>query len=201
MTSDERLASMLYFSGESVVVTEKMDGENSCILPGGRYHARSPDSGPAPWRTHLAALAYRVGKELPDGWMLFGENVYAKHSIAYDDLLAYFLGFSIWDREWCYSWDDTMEWFSLLDVVNVPIIYEGIYNRATIEWVFENYSKSRGREVEGYVVRCRRGFLSASFKENVAKYVRAGHVQTDERWERSWAPNKLLKDRNGTNAE
>jgi len=35
---------------------------------------------------------------------------------------------------------------------------------------------------EGYVVRWARGFHASEFPRAVAKYVRAGHVQTDDHW-------------------
>jgi len=46
---------------------------------------------------------------------------------------------------------------------------------------------------EGYVVRTIDGFSSQEFPRHVAKYVRAGHVQTDETWRRTWKAAKLFK--------
>jgi len=39
---------------------------------------------------------------------------------------------------------------------------------------------------EGFVVRLAAGFSDAAFERNVAKYVRANHVQTPPDFRRSW---------------
>ena len=47
---------------------------------------------------------------------------------------------------------------------------------------------------EGYVVRTVAGFAHEEFADHVAKYVRAGHVQTDEHWmHRAVVPNGLRR--------
>jgi hypothetical protein len=39
------------------------------------------------------------------------------------------MGFSVWDdKNNCLSWNDTIEWFNLLEIQHVPAIYDGIYN-------------------------------------------------------------------------
>ena len=77
--------------GESrVVVTEKMDGE--CTTMYRDYlHARSTDYSPHPSRDRVRALHAQIAHDIPEGWRVCGENVYAQHSISYDALPSYFL--------------------------------------------------------------------------------------------------------------
>ncbi|MFJ1898453.1 AAA family ATPase [Streptomyces sp. NPDC088115] len=71
-------------TGSEVVVTEKMDGENTTLYADG-LHARSLDSAHHPSRARVKALQGRVGPRVPAGWRICGENVFARHSIPYDE--------------------------------------------------------------------------------------------------------------------
>lgn len=64
-TSDDKvLSSMDHFSGREVVVTEKMDGENTTIYSDG-LHARSTTSQRHPSRSWVASLdGERDGQEI-----------------------------------------------------------------------------------------------------------------------------------------
>jgi ATP-dependent RNA circularization protein (DNA/RNA ligase family) len=190
---DERLADTIYFKDQPVIVTEKLDGENSTINFKGTFHARSIDSRHSPWQTHLATEAARIASlGLPETYHICGENMYAKHSIEYDDLETFFYVFSIWDDNYCLPWEHTLEWLQLLDLKHPPIFYEGIFDIDKIQKAFEDYRYSiNNREVEGYVVRRTHGFLINAFAENVCKYVRSNHVTTDKHWTTTWSPNKL----------
>jgi hypothetical protein len=190
---DERLIDTIYFDNEEVVVTEKIDGENSTIYSDGSFHARSIDSGSAPWRSYVATEAARLSTyNLPENMRICGENMYAKHSIGYDNLETYFYAFNIWEDDYCLPWKQTLEWLELLELKHPPIIYEGKFDINKIQQAFEKYIEFK--EVEGYVVRRTHGFLGNSFAENVCKYVRAGHVTTDSHWSKTWVPNKLRSE-------
>lgn len=67
-------------TGSEVVVTEKMDGENTTLYADG-LHARSLDSAHHPSRARVEALQGRVGPRILAGWRICGENVFARHSI------------------------------------------------------------------------------------------------------------------------
>lgn len=176
-TSDDRiLSSMSMFEGKHVAVTEKMDGENTSMYRD-KVHARSIDSGHHPSRDWIKQNVWsRIRYDIPEGWRVCGENMYAEHSIRYEDLQDYFLGFSVWnDRNTCLSWDDTLVWLSLLDIVPAPVLYCGVYD----EWTIRSLWKGTG---EGYVIRNVEQFTYATFKDNVAKFVRKNHVTTSEHW-------------------
>ena len=81
------------FVDKQVVVTEKMDGENTTFYKDG-LHARSVNSGSHPSRSWVKDLHARMAWRIPEGIRICGENLYAKHSIHYTDLPSYFLVFS-----------------------------------------------------------------------------------------------------------
>ena len=99
-----------------------------------------------------------------------------------ENLESYFYGFSVWDNNntnMCFDWDATQEWFSLLGIVSVPVLYDGIYNEELIKTF---WSEEMNDYREGYVIRTFEGFHYDDFPNNVAKFVRRGHVQTDQHW-------------------
>lgn len=85
---DVRVGGLGGFVGREVVVTEKLDGENTTLYADG-LHARSVDSAHHPSRAWLKALHGRIADRIPAGWRVCGENLYARHSIPYDTLDGY----------------------------------------------------------------------------------------------------------------
>lgn len=166
-------------AADEVVMTLKLDGEATSIYSDGYSHARSVTSSAHPSRDHIRALAAAVGTQLPHGWRLAGENVYAEHSIRYDDLPAHFLVYSIWDGNRCLSWDETVEWCELLDLHTVPVIYRGpMLDDNGLAKQFAPYADAH----EGWVVRDGGEFAMRDFQTRLVKMVRRGHVQTDQHW-------------------
>lgn len=194
-TADDRiLPSIEHFEGQEVVVTEKIDGENTTMYSGGYMHARSRDSASHPSQSRCRALAARVGLDIPEGWRVSGENVYALHSIPYDRLTAFFYVFGIYDdQDCCLSWNDTVQWAELLGLETAPVLYRGTFDLTAIEAAFNGVS-AFGDTAEGYVVRLACGFPCADFARNLAKWVRPHHVQdTDEHWRsKPVVPNRLV---------
>ena len=166
--------------GKEVVVTEKMDGENTNIYPDG-MHARSIDSKFHPSRTWVKKLQGEIGWQLRDTERLCGENLYAKHSIHYKALESYFYVFGYWEGTLCHSWDDTVLKASELGLVTVPVLYRGEWNEDLIKTLREDILSSDGTK-EGFVMRLSESFEMADFTKSVAKYVRSNHVQTDQHW-------------------
>jgi hypothetical protein len=166
-------------TADEIVVTLKQDGENTTFYADGHSHARSVTASPHPSRDHVRALAAMVGPQLPYGWRVCGENMWAVHSIEYRDLPAHFLVFSIWEQDRCLSWDETTEWAELLDLTMVPVIYRGpMLDEAGLSKVFAPYADAH----EGYVVRDAAEFRVSDFQQRLVKFVRASHVQTDQHW-------------------
>ncbi len=175
------------FPGNTIVITEKMDGENTTIYRDG-VHARSIDSRHHPSRNWVKQLQGRIGYLIPEGWRLCGENLFARHSLEYESLEGYFYLFSIWNQEnICLSWQETIHWAEKLALPLVPEIYRGTFDEQLIRKL-----KIDEKICEGYVVRTETSFNYSSFKENIAKWVRPHHVTTDKHWMHSAVvPNKL----------
>ena len=177
-----------------VVVTIKMDGECSTIYPNGYFHARSIDGNFHPSQSYLKKYLQEWYSRIPNDWRVCGENLYAKHSIEYtfDDPKEYFQVFGIvTDEDYFLAWEDTELWCELIEVNHVPVIYKGIYNKDSILTAYDNYRKTSTNETEGFVVRNSNAFSFEEFYNNVAKYVRKNHVQTNAHWRTTWVPNKL----------
>lgn len=159
------------FTGRHVIVTEKLDGENTTIYRD-VTHARSLDSGYHPSRGWARALQGRVGHELPDGWRLCGELLSAEHHIAYRDLPGYFLLFGIYDdRNHALSWPQTVEWAALLDIPTVPVIYDGPYSQQAVRAAYAAHRPPYSDRKEGFVVRVADAFAYRDFPQSVAKAV------------------------------
>lgn len=154
------------FVDRNVVVTLKMDGENTTMY-NDYIHARSLDSSPHESRNWIKTFWSKMSYMIDDNMRLCGENLYAKHSIHYADLKSYFMLFSIWIDDKCLSWQDTVEFAKILDLETVPVIYEGIYNKEKIQNIYKKYEDIH----EGYVIRYSDEFKYSNFKNSVAKFV------------------------------
>ncbi|MEU9046356.1 MULTISPECIES: RNA ligase family protein [unclassified Kitasatospora] len=174
---DVRTGDLTALAGAEVVVTEKLDGENTTLYPDG-LHARSLDSAHHPSRAWVKGLQGRIGGRIPDGWRICGENLFARHSIPYTDLESWFYGFSVWtDRDHCLDWDDTVRFLRRLGVPSPPVLWRGRFDERALRALPLDLNRQ-----EGYVVRTVRGFSRAEFGERVAKWVRPHHVRTDTHW-------------------
>ncbi len=188
-TSDDRVHRDLSgFEGEEVVVTEKMDGECTSLYPD-YYHARSLDSNSHPSQSWARNFHAGMKHNIPPGWRICAENLYAQHSIPYFDLPSYLLAFSIWDHNnTCLAWDEFLTFCQLFEIEPVPVLYRGPWDEAVIRAQFSRLHVSR----EGYVVRVARKFQFAEFRRVVGKFVRKDHVQTTHHWKaQAVVPNGL----------
>ena len=183
------------FIGKQVVVTEKMDGENTTIYRD-YVHARSIDSRFHPSRTWVKALQAEIGYRIPKGWRICGENLYAKHSIAYSELPSYFMAFSVWnERNECLSWRDSKAFFAEFGLSSPKELYSGIWCEKTIRNLVLNTQQQ-----EGYVVRLADSFHFNAFAQSVAKWVRKNHVETEQHWMHAAViPNGLKGEQGGNN--
>jgi hypothetical protein len=191
---DRTLKDCSNFEGKRVIVTEKMDGEQTSMYRD-YIHARSVDGRSHPSRDWVKNLWSTFAHEIPEGWRICGENLFAKHSIRYTNLKSFFYGFSIWNnRNVCLGWDETKEWFDLLGIPVPTIMFDGIFDEQKIRNLY--VEKTMWYNNEGYVVRLADQYSYASFKNSIAKYVRKGHVQTTKHWfyGQQIEPNEMEKD-------
>lgn len=181
MTKDDRMMdSDKAFEGKEVVAIVKMDGENTTMY-NDYIHARALEYHPHPSRDRVKALHATIAHNIPEGWRVSGENMYAKHSIHYKNLPDFFLMFAIWnEKNECLSWDETEEWAELLGLTLCPVLWRGTYDRKLLENLYT--PTYNGDECEGYVLRVTDSFHYSQFRNMVGKYVRKGHVHTQAFW-------------------
>jgi RNA ligase len=135
---DLRVISPDELLGEELVIEEKLDGSNSGISfdPAGRLLLQSRghylDGGPRErhfallksWATsHQGALWGVLGER----YVMYGEWVYAKHTIFYDALTHYFYEFDVFDKQ-AESFLSTIrrrELLGGLPVVSAPVVMTG----------------------------------------------------------------------------
>lgn len=177
ITADDRVLrdlGALRAAGD-VIVTEKMDGQNVTM---GRdwIYGRSTEWTGHPARSWVANLHGKIAHDIPPGFRVCGENLWAQHTLRYEDLRSYFLVFAIWDGLVCLPWDDTAEWAALLGLEVVSVLYRGPFRQEIIEKAFQEGS-------EGYVVRPFGSFRLAEFSRVVGKYVAPGFAERRPHWQ------------------
>jgi hypothetical protein len=176
------------FLSEEIVMTEKLDGENTCIKDIGifaRSHAAPTQN---PWSKNMQPIWERLKNDLGD-LHVFGENLYGIHSIEYENLTDYFFVFAIRQGDYWLSWSEIEEYCFFFDLKTVPIIRIGHFEEKEILPLIRTQiqkGSALGSVCEGYVFRNKSRFHVQDFSTNVLKYVRKNHVQTDEHWTKNW---------------
>ena len=181
-----------FLAGE-VIVEEKVDGANLGISLGtdGRVRAQSRGNYLAPGRSHAQwnplwpwLAEHRAGLEegLRGGLMLYGEWCYAKHTVPYDALPDWFLGFDIFEVASQRFWaaDRRNDWLRQRGLVCVPEVKRG---HLTIKRLLSLLGKSAvGRTpMEGvYLRRDQDGWLQARAKVVSTAF----RQQIEEHWTR-----------------
>ncbi|WP_018348639.1 RNA ligase family protein [Longispora albida] len=137
---DEDLAAEPFAAirGRYVVAEEKLDGANAAISFGadgglliqsrGHYLTGGPRERQfGPLKAWAATVRHELWPRLADRYVMYGEWMYAKHTVYYDALPHYFCEFDVYDRH-----EDvflsTAARRALLDgapVCSVPVLWEG----------------------------------------------------------------------------
>lgn len=178
------------FYGKECIVTEKMDGENTTLYTD-YMHARSVDSRFHPSRSWAAAFQGANGWKIPENVRVVAENMYAEHSIRYENLKSFLYGIAVIENGMFWDWDNSCAMFKELGIPSVPVLWRGI----ATEEALVDIAKSLDPETqEGFVVRSANSFSEKDFQSHVAKYVRPHHVQTTEHWTKHWKPNKMAEN-------
>ncbi len=184
------------FKGMNVVVTEKMDGENFSVYNNG-YHSRSlfseQDTRPKlkESRKWIKGYCSQFQYNIPEGWRFIFENVYAKHSIFYDNLETYAYLLSIWSEDnFCLGWGETKTLASQFGLTPPKVLYEGKYDETILKQI---WNTNNNGSIEGFVVRNANTFHFDDFQKNVLKFVRKNHVQTTNHWVNEPLIKNLIK--------
>lgn len=199
-TNDDKISKDVnYLLCKEIVITEKLDGSNSCIKKDGVYGRSHAVFTTNPWDVELKKLHSIIGNYLDDETYVFGESLYAVHSIEYTNLESYFYIFGVRDNNKWVSWNEVEEYSYLLDIPTVPVLFKGVVNtEKELQEIVENLvtkESTLGGVREGIVVRNAGEFDNSDFGSNVMKWVRPNHVQTiDKHWTRNWVKAKISKN-------
>jgi hypothetical protein len=188
--------------------TEKLDGENNCLNSYGvfaRSHAAPTSS---PWTSAIRQRWDILKHDLGD-LEIFGENLYAIHSIEYQRLEHHYFVFAIRCQDMWLSWEEVAFYAAAFDLPTVPVLVRkadfssessfksDVIALAGAPSVFDSYDIQTGQACsrEGVVSRNAAAFSVDALGTNVFKYVRKGHVKTDEHWTRHWKRAPLVSER------
>lgn len=180
-----------------IVVTEKLDGENSCLKKSGVYARSHAAPNRHPWARPVWDIWENIGRSLGE-FHIFGENLYAVHSIEYERLEHYFHIFAIREGNTWLSWDEVRDYARVLDLPTVPLIARGRFEEPGLRQLIADKQRAGsafGGTCEGVVCRDAAAFGDADFSKKVLKFVRKNHVQTDEHWTRNWQRAPLWFER------
>ena len=189
LKDDRMLENEDQFKGKRVIVSLKLDGENSSMY-NDHIHARSLDSVSHESRKWVKGLWSQIAYLMDEDMRICGENMYAVHSLKYENLSSYFYVFSIWFDNKCIGWDETIEYAKILGLEIVPVIYDGIYDKDMIIKSFEPFREAN----EGYVIRLADEFLYSDFRKSIAKYVRPEFRQAINNSQCHWSSQKIIKN-------
>lgn len=182
-----------------IIHTEKLDGENNCLNQYGVFARSHATPSTTPWTSKLREKWEWIKSDLGD-LELFGENVYAVHSIEYRDLSSNFYLFAVRQNDMWLSWEEVKFYSEFFDFPTVPIVdstSHGTCQECFVEHIkkLTNQNSTFGSvdpvtgdwcNMEGIVTRNINEFTTDDFVSNVFKWVRKDHVQTDEHWRKNW---------------
>ncbi len=211
-TSDDRINHQfvddLRFITE-LIHTEKLDGENNCLSRHGVFARSHASPTVSPWTSALRQRWQTIRHDLGN-LEIFGENLFAIHSIAYQRLHEHFFVFGVREQDVWLSWEETEFYAHLLDFPTVPVLARStspfhadsvkanVLLLAAQPSVFGSVDAHTGTPCtrEGVVSRDAAAYTAADFPHRVFKYVRKGHVQTDQHWTRTWKRAPLVNEIN-----
>jgi hypothetical protein len=198
-----------------LVATLKMDGGNACLLKDTDEPVRARNGRQAD-KDHFDMAKQMYWEEdlysdIPEHLQIFGEWLYAKHSIHYgcncdepcEDigpaLRDYFQVFGVYDVRfdiWL-GWEETVAIADALGLTVAPpatdSYHVGSFDNVQEFWDFfyELSQEVVAQGHEGIVVRSAYPFHYGQIGERLGKYVREGHVKDDET---HWSNRPLVRN-------
>lgn len=182
-----------------VVIQEKLDGANVAVIgtkqePGWRLQKRGSLLGPGDheqfnYFVNWAHKNFEKMKQVPEGWVVYGELMYAQHNIYYDKLPSYFLVFDIWNGDKFLGPMELTGFCQRVGLHHVPILYYGPAPARTdlVKYIPENSMYGTGRS-EGIVVKN----WKKQLKGKIVRPEFMKEVDESDHWmEKSVVKNKL----------
>lgn len=189
------------FLRHELVVEEKVDGANLGISFDGEARIRCQNRGGylqypytgqwkklPEWLTPKADILF---EKLTDRYILFGEWCYAQHSVFYDQLPDWFLGFDVFDKESlkflsCSRRDAV---FRDVGISGISIIKKGHFTMSELKRMLP-ISRLCDKPAEGIYLR----FDQGAWLKQRAKLVRPEFIQSvGEHWSRKGVRANQLK--------
>jgi hypothetical protein len=214
-TSDDRI-NYNYWNHLSkinkVIHTEKLDGENNCLSKYGVFARSHAAPTVSPWTQNIRQRWHSLKNDLGN-YEIFGENLYAIHSIQYKNIEEHYFVFGVRELDRWLSWEETCFIAGAFDLPTVPIIQSLVDKTNKVDFekkilaLVTQPSQLHSVDIqtqqlcsmEGIVTRNADMYSVIDFSENVFKYVRKGHVKTDEHWTRNWKRAPLKFENNVDN--
>jgi ATP-dependent RNA circularization protein (DNA/RNA ligase family) len=187
------------FLRHELIIEEKVDGANlgisfdsnaDILLQNRGSCLQFPASGQwkklEKWFTPKIEILF---ESLMDRYILFGEWCYARHSVYYNCLPDWFLGFDIYDSQEKRFLSSALrdKFFQKMHIYQVPVIAEGRYDLFSLKMLISE-SKLGNQMAEGIYLR----FDDKEWLTQRAKLVHPAFIQsTGQHWSRSnIVPNK-----------
>lgn len=188
------------FTG-TIQITEKMDGSNVAIIRGkGDKWTLQKRRGLADEGVHAQFSFFwnwaRHNEEkildIQPGWIFYGELMYAKHHIYYDQLPSYFLVFDIWNgREYIRNSADVASGHGFK---HVPVLWEGNgFDRTELDKLISKSAYATDSVAEGVVVKNHR-------KQMRGKLVRPEFMKELDEDESHWMMKSVTRNKLRENA-
>ncbi|WP_205748053.1 RNA ligase family protein [Trichloromonas acetexigens] len=188
------------FLQHNLIVEEKVDGANLGISFDSEGNIRVQNRGAylhlpgsGQWKKlgdWLTPRACTLFEHLSDHFILFGEWCYAQHSVFYDRLPDWFLGFDVYDKRFgrFLSSKRRDDLFTEMGVAQVPVLAFGHFAYPEVQ-KFLSTSKLSEQPAEGIYLR----FDQDDWLAQRAKLVRPAFIQAmEQHWSRSVIkPNRL----------
>jgi hypothetical protein len=216
-TDDTAHQSVENFTGYPLIASVKMDGGNAMLVKDSENPVRARNGQHAD-KDHfdMCKQMYwenNLYEQIPEHLQIFGEWLYAKHSIHYgcdcdeecEDvgpaLDDYFQVFGIYDTRYdlWLGMHDTLKWTHKLGLTMVPCATDDYFHMNDFErpdqfWEFyyELSQKVVEQGHEGIVVRSALPFHYDQIDQRLGKYVRPGHVKEGEK---HWSKRPTVQNR------
>ncbi len=181
------------FLQHELVIEEKVDGANLGISFDAEGKVRAQNRGgylfppmTGQWKTLTGWLSSRTDiffEQLTHRYILFGEWCYARHSVVYDRLPDWFLGFDIYDKSTAkfFSCSRRDEAFQAMDISQVPTLKRGHFTLPEINRLLSK-SQLGNAPAEGLYLRVNHD----DWLKQRAKLMHPDFIQSiEQHWSRS----------------